>query len=1036
MNRNTDTARIGCSVHIDNKKIHNIQSIDITQVYGKPNKLEMRLFGDRIQDPTSKYLDGAENLMGKPAHIVLLNVNNEKDNCQEQLFVITNVRLEQKGFNGGMLLLTGHSPDYLLKSTPHYEAFADTTLKQIAENMYWPLRSISQSEMDINPSYLREISFAACFNQNYYDFLQRYAVELGEWFFFQRAKLVYGQLPSYESSKLVYGENCSRMDMSMEMQSLQSNLQDYEASSNSPLMQNAKADNGNISYHNNKAFGQASTLYRNETSALPATLDASNGAIEAMGKARSRGTAANMFTISGDSIDWTLHVGKPVELSFKIGGEEKPYTTARIIEVKHHYKAGGDYENSFKAIPATATVPPIVPYTAPQPQTVLATVIDNADAQGRVKVEFIGWNSNKGNNRYSNWMRVAAGYAGQSDKVGTHRGFVFIPEKGEQVYVSFENGNPDRPYVSGSVFHGKNGQGGQANNHIKSIITRSGCTIKFDDTDGEGSITMTDAAGSSCYLDGKGNGKIKVAKNLIMDAGEDMEVNVGRNMTFNVGNQATLNIMQQLMVNTPVMLQLITEFFHTQAGKALINSNNEIKLESPEMYVAGQQKLLLHSDEVATLNSKGTVHVKGEEGNHHSNDAAMYDRAMPEINAKCVVWFRPAAKYNGEYGFDWLRTGDTGLKGDSPFEKIMGKYYEADNDTVFQDTNDWNENFHKDTKMYERLLRSYNSLAISWKSQDGEPYLYPIPVLTLLKGKSAKLSLKVDIEEQPEKLTLEFADKNAASFLKLNTQIITAGIGKHDLADYVTIECLKEFATEQILQVKADDKICGQLRILPNDKAHQKEIKVVFVKVQTDINGSKKPLLGVPIAGGEEFFKQCLAQALVIPDLTTESKYLNVTSSFFGGVHTFRNQFCTLMPDGNYYLEDAKSNGLKAFLERELKNQFNDKYKDHYHVFFFGEKYIKQNPITLQWYTLSGVSDLNSNICAYFPEHNQATLAHELFHAMGLPHTFDGVRPQSVYTYEAKTTDNIMDYGHKAEPPIPRRSLFYWQWKALNPNIK
>lgn len=48
--------------------------------------------------------------------------------------------------------------------------------------------------------------------------------------------------------------------------------------------------------------------------------------------------------------------------------------------------------------------------------------------------------------------------------------------------------------------------------------------------------------------------------------------------------------------------------------------------------------------------------------------------------------FRPHDKYkdNPDFGFDWLRAGDSGQKGDNWFGGIMGKYFETDDITVFK----------------------------------------------------------------------------------------------------------------------------------------------------------------------------------------------------------------------------------------------------------------------------------------------------------------------------------------------------------------
>lgn len=425
----------------------------------------------------------------------------------------------------------------------------------------------------------------------------------------------------------------------------------------------------------------------------------------------------------------------------------------------------------------------------------------------------------------------------------------------------------------------------------------------------------------------------------------------------------------------------------------------------------------MYAGENIIHNSGGAIYEIGEEkGVSYGVPEAP---PAPEIIAKCIVHFRPHGKWMGEYGLDWLRSGDTGMKGDTWFGSIMGKYYEADNKTPFQDTNKWNKNFHKEMKMYEAKLNSYRFFIISWKKIKGKPFRYTIPTLTLLKGKSAVFNLKIEIAEIPKKLTLEFKDKNATKYFDINvTQIGDLKKGKYDKANYLKITCKEESPTEQIILVKADDKICGALRIHPNNKIFQKNIKVAFIKVNTNINGITQS--GIPISGGVSFFKHCFQQALVIPHLTVEPTFLDCTGNILW--NEFKNKFCTLV--GGVYKVTVQ-NGLRAYLQSKLKQQFGNKYDNHYVMFFIGEKG--------NW---NGFSYFNSNFGVYFASHNAATLAHETMHAMNISHTFDGKSPQAKYTYEAMKTNNLLDYSHVANPPIPRFSLFLWQWKLLNPNIK
>lgn len=112
--------------------------------------------------------------------------------------------------------------------------------------------------------------------------------------------------------------------------------------------------------------------------------------------------------------------------------------------------------------------------------------------------------------------------AGVSDAVSKNRGWVFVPEVGDQVMVGYEHGNPDRPYVTGAMFHSASGKGGDKNNKTKSIITRSGSAIVFDDE--TGSIVITDQTGKQLILlDGKDAITIMAKKSVVI-TNEDKSV--------------------------------------------------------------------------------------------------------------------------------------------------------------------------------------------------------------------------------------------------------------------------------------------------------------------------------------------------------------------------------------------------------------------------------------------------------------------------------------------------------------------------------
>lgn len=119
--------------------------------------------------------------------------------------------------------------------------------------------------------------------------------------------------------------------------------------------------------------------------------------------------------------------------------------------------AGGDlqaYYNTFTCIPAA--IPYCPPRRAPKPfvqGTQTAVVVGPpgeeifTDKYGRVKVQFHWDRQGKNDANSSCWVRVAQVWAGK------RWGASFWPRIGQEVIVAFEEGDPDRPIIVGSVYN-------------------------------------------------------------------------------------------------------------------------------------------------------------------------------------------------------------------------------------------------------------------------------------------------------------------------------------------------------------------------------------------------------------------------------------------------------------------------------------------------------------------------------------------------------------------------------------------------------
>ena len=125
------------------------------------------------------------------------------------------------------------------------------------------------------------------------------------------------------------------------------------------------------------------------------------------------------------------------------------------------FRSGGPlpfvYRNTFRALPAALAFRPA--RTTPKPvisgnqtATVVAPPGEEiwCDRYGRVKVLF-HWDREHGRDPSSScWIRVAQPWAGNG------WGAFFWPRAGNEVVVSFEEGDPDQPLVVGSVYNAEN----------------------------------------------------------------------------------------------------------------------------------------------------------------------------------------------------------------------------------------------------------------------------------------------------------------------------------------------------------------------------------------------------------------------------------------------------------------------------------------------------------------------------------------------------------------------------------------------------
>jgi uncharacterized protein involved in type VI secretion and phage assembly len=894
---------------------------------------------------------------------------------------------------------------------------------------------------DMLPTYKKRIPYSAQYNETTFEYLKRLATRYGQWFYWDGMRLQFGVIKA-GTVKLINGSSVHGFRTHSRLASQKVSLTGYDYTQNTRIQASQRKVEGGSSDSLAAHLAQKQHDYFTRDMEVSAYTGQAAGQpeLENMAQLQAAAAATSIVTYSGVSYE-PLWLGR----SFMVLKGPVEYRLV-AVSVKHLSDNHGNYRCEFIAIPEDVATPPYTdPHCYAHAESQPAKVYDNNDPEGmgRIKVHFY-WGT--GGSKETDWIRMVQPHSGAG------KGFYFIPEIGEEVMVGFEGGNADKPYVIGTHYNGKQSSGFHTSgNDLKVFKTRSG--IENRSNDAEGSWKQSTPDGNFLKFDGQGNATLNVPKDLTITVGDNFNINVGKNISFLVGLKAIYNIGVQMMMNTPILRYLIADNYHLQSPKTLINGDGEIKIEGKETNVAGFKKLFVHSNEVATINSKGTVEINGKSGTSHTNVAEKYDSTKLEVNAKAIVHFRPLDSWDGSsFGYDFMRIGDTLLKGDATsniYEKIVGK-----NSTSFPDPTKFDllENEYSQHVIITKQKK--DSAGTLMVDTAGKPVFkeYYVPWLTLFPKKKgtplvatgfsnteADLMLYVNVDEEPDKLELRFDNTLFDINVKeLTPKIVTTGT-PHKVQ--IKIKCLKEFDTDKEIVVLAiknkadgtkDEFLAGKLKVLANKKRYKAKIAIVEV---TTNNISSSINIGNSV-GREDELRKYLRQALIEPEFTTSRLSIDLSSDTtgsvpnamtnFNGVHARRGQ-----------IWDAETltiqNDLNTILYAKYDALGKD-YRSHYKIYLINEPASPSfAPTDGAFGWSSGIPSTIKSVIVYKAGLLDSTIAHETLHAMGLNHSFVDV---SKHTFQLNKTDNIMDYSD-TDPtiPIPVVQLWKWQYGFIYPNI-
>ncbi|MCS3299286.1 type VI secretion system Vgr family protein [Bacteroides uniformis] len=407
--------------------------------------------------------------------------------------IITQVEMVGSMGETGGVAIHGTSPTILYENNRTLDSWMDQSLSTIikeATQEYGKVNLVS------NPKYAAPIPYMAQYNESVFDFMNRLSALYGEWFYYDGTKVYFGKPDRDNTEKIVYDMDLEEVRLVANLVPGKSARYDYVAQENKQHNADTPAKPDGMNDLQSIAHSCSEKAYTAKTTSAADPHVTDKAELDEQMRIVKNASGANLLNIKGIGKTCRIRIGEIIDVSFPDRMKLPPLGKFRIVGIEHEVRRDGHYSNSFVGVPDGTVHIPVPDVKRPLALPELATVKENNDdkGQGRVKVAF-DWQKN---GKTTNWVRVQTPNAGVSGAVPKNRGWVFVPEVGDQVMVSYEHGNPDRPYVTGSVFHSGSGKGGDKDNKVKSIITRSGNAIVFDDE--TGSIVITDQTGKQLIM--------------------------------------------------------------------------------------------------------------------------------------------------------------------------------------------------------------------------------------------------------------------------------------------------------------------------------------------------------------------------------------------------------------------------------------------------------------------------------------------------------------------------------------------------------
>ena len=494
---------IKISVKIGSKTIKS-QSVNISQ--SVVDHHTFAIFVDATEISNKDAVIKAEEVYDVIAKPVLITITNKNDEDDRMDFkgTVNSIDIDKEAGNYDTLVISGRSNTMYVDDHAEVCTYSETTFANIAKEVLSDFDG--NLIIDVSPSI--KIDYCVQYNETAFDFVSRLAFQYGLWFYYNGKDMIIGKYSKRNEYNLSVGNSMQSFEIALTMLPLNYGYSHYNYIENNSFTSLAtgikKPDIGKYA----EGTLDASFKYYNRKPLSVFKLPSNKESIvDQFTKSRVDSGASQMVLLSGFSGNPGLGIGAVVEVKDQDGDNMGNYN---IVRITHSWNGEGRYKNNFEGIPSSIGCPiPNPNVRIPKSGNQIATIVENADPDnmGRVRVRF-PWQDQ---NSMTPWIRVTYPYAGGGDSY-------FCPEIDDQVMVGFEMNNPDRPFVMGSVYHGKNKpQYASDDNTVKAIHTKCGHRIIFEDGDDSMISIYTKDDKNHIVLDVADDGQISITTEGVLN---------------------------------------------------------------------------------------------------------------------------------------------------------------------------------------------------------------------------------------------------------------------------------------------------------------------------------------------------------------------------------------------------------------------------------------------------------------------------------------------------------------------------------------